>query len=140
MLPTLDKKKMHVNDHKYFGANGKFGRLKKVSHTVQIIKHSDRYVLTNALKPLNSVKAWKLYQRRWFIETIFRDLKNFLHLEQCSSRSLKAQKNHIICCLEAYSYLRKKYPNKSVESAHQEFLQKFRKLKPKQVKAFLEVA
>lgn len=133
-------KKMHIKDYKFLGANGRFGKLKKVNHTVQIIKNGDRYILTNILELLNSVKAWKLYQRRWVIETIFRDLKSFLHLDQCSSRSLKAQKNHIICCLEAYSYLRKKYPNKSVEAAHQEFLHKVRKLKPRQLNTFLNAA
>lgn len=144
-VESIDKaknkpKKNHVKDYRYFGANGKFGKLKKVKHIVQIVKNGDRYTLTNILEPLNSVKAWKLYQRRWIIETIFRDLKSFLHLDQCSSRSLKAQKNHIINCLGAYLYLRKKYPDRSVESAHQEFLHKFRKLKPKQIKEILMAA
>ena len=106
----------------------------------RLSKNGNRYVLTNILETLNSVKAWKLYQLRCVIETIFRDLKSFLHLDQCSSRSLKAQKNHIINCLGAYLYLRKKYPDKSVESAHQEFLHKFRKLKPKQIKEILMAA
>lgn len=133
-------KKNHVDDYNYFGSNGKYGKLNKVKDTVQIIKNGDRYVLTNILKPLNSINSWNLYQQRWIIETIFRDIKSFLHLNQCSSRSLKSQKNHIICCLDAYIYLKKKYPNKSVQSAHQDFLQKYRKLKPKQIKNLLYAA
>ncbi|MEW5821008.1 MAG: transposase [Cyanobacteriota bacterium] len=132
--------KNHVDDYNYFGAKSKFGKLNKVKHTVQIIKNGDRYVLTNILKPLNSVQAWKLYQKRWVLETIFRDLKSFLHLNQCSSRSIKAQKNHIICTLEAYTFLKKNYLNKSIEAAHQEFLQKVRKLKPKQTLVYLKAA
>lgn len=132
--------KPSIENYKFFGTRGKFGRLNKVNYQVQIIKHNDRYVLTNIKNPLNSVKAWKLYRRRWIIETIFHDLKGFLHLNQCSSRSLKAQKNHIIYCFEAYLYLRENYPDKSIESAHQEFLQDFRKLKPQQIETYLKAA
>lgn len=115
-----------VKEHKFFGAKSIFGKLKRVDHTVQIIKHDDRYVLTNCLMPLNSVSGWNLYRKRWIIETIFRDLKSILHLEECSSRSLTAQRNHILACFEAYLFLKKKYPNRSLQSAHNEYLKKFR--------------
>lgn len=146
ILANTNKKKKNKNpkpsieNHKFLGAKGKFGKLNKVNYQVQIIKHNGRYVLTNIKNPLNSVKAWKLYRRRWLIETIFHDLKGFLHLNQCSSRSIKAQINHIIYCLEAYLYLRENYPDKSIESAHQEFLQDFRRLKPQQIETYLKAA
>lgn len=112
----------HLSEYNFFGANGKYGKLKGVSHSVQIVKHCTRYLVTNDLKPLFSRSGARLYKERWVIETVFRDLKKVLNLEKCSSRSLQAQENHIKACLLAYRFLKTYYPDKSVESAQQEFI------------------
>jgi IS4 transposase len=78
--------------------------------------------VTNDLQPLFSRSAAKLYKERWVIETVFRDLKKVLNLEKCSSRSLRAQENHIKACLLAYRFLKTYYPDQSVESAQQQFI------------------
>ncbi len=55
--------------------------------------------MTNLDRNIKSLSGWKIYRKRWIIETVFRDLKSNLHLEECSSRSLKAQINHIKACM-----------------------------------------
>lgn len=118
--------KQQVKKYNYFGGKSLYGKARGIYHRVQIAKHCNRYIVTNLDKPITSRSGWKIYQRRWIIETIFRDLKSFLHLEECSSRSLKAQKNHFQLCMETYLYLKEKFPDKSIESAHQDFLRSFR--------------
>jgi len=78
--------------------------------------------MTNLKSNIKSHSGWKIYQKRWIIETIFRDLKSNLHLEQCSSRSLKAQTNHIYACMETFLFLKNKYPDKSIGVARQDYL------------------
>jgi len=112
----------HLTEHDFFGANGKYGKLKGVHHSVQVVKHHARYLVTNDLNPLFSRSGAKLYKERWVIETVFRDLKTVLNLEKCSSRSLRAQENHIKACLLAYRFLKTYYPDKSAELAQQEFI------------------
>jgi putative transposase len=114
--------KRYLTEHRFCGANGKYGKLKGVFHTVQVVKHHARYLVTNDLKPSFSRAVAKRYQDRWVIETVFRDLKKVLNLEKCSSRSLQAQENHIKACLLAYRFLKTCYPDKSAESAQQEFI------------------
>lgn len=111
-----------LNEYRFFGANGTYGKLKGVYHSVQIVKHGKRYLVTNDLMPLFSRSGAKLYKERWVIETVFKDLKDVLNLEKCSSRSLRAQENHIKSCLLAYCFLKTYYPDKSVESAQQQFI------------------
>lgn len=115
-----------VDKHQFFGARGRYGQLKGVHHRVQVVKDGDRYLATNELTPHTTASLKRLYGNRWVIETVFRDLKDVLHLEKCSSRSLEAQFNHILACLQAYLYLRREFPDKSVEAAQQEFLSQFR--------------
>ncbi|MEI7475439.1 MAG: transposase [bacterium] len=69
-----------------------------------------------------SNSSWRLYRKRWIIETIFRDLKSYLHLEECYARTLKAQINHINACMDAFLFLKNKYPDKSIETARQDYL------------------
>ena len=59
------------------------------------------------------------------LKQYLRDLKSFLHFEQCEARTLKAQKNHIQVCMDAYLFLKKKNPNKSIEASQRDFLQNF---------------
>lgn len=114
--------KQQVQKHKFFGGKSLYGKARGIYHKVQIAKHCNRYIMTNSEKPIKSYSGWIIYQKRWIIETIFRDLKTNLHLEECSSRSLKAQINHIHACMDAFLFLKNKYPDKSIEAARQEYL------------------
>jgi IS4 transposase len=78
--------------------------------------------VTNDLRASFSRSLARLYKGRWVIETVFRDLRKVLNLQKCSSRRLRAQENHIKACLLAYRFLKTCYPDKSVESAQQEFI------------------
>jgi hypothetical protein len=122
--------RQQVKMFKYFGGNSLYGKARGIYHKVQIAKHCNRYIMTNLKKPIKSHSGWLIYKNRWFIETIFRDLKTTLHLEDCSSRSLKAQINHVQACMEAYIYLKENYSDKSIESAHELYLREFRSQKP----------
>lgn len=111
---------IHVKSHRFYGANSRYGYLKGVHHRVQVIKNGDRYFVTNDAEPVNSVMAAKLYKRRWTVETVFRDLKDQLHLQKCSARSLNAQYNHILACFEAYFFLKRQFPDISLQKAHRQ--------------------
>jgi hypothetical protein len=114
--------KIQVQNHKFFGGKSLYGKARGIYHQVQIAKHSNRYIMTNLNCNIKSHSGWKIYRKRWIIETVFRDLKSNLHLEECSSRSLNAQINHIQACMDNYHYLKNKYPDKSIESARQDYL------------------
>jgi hypothetical protein len=114
-----------VDEHKYYGGKSLYGKVRGIGHKVQVVKHCKRYIITNIEKPIMSHTGWMRYAERWIIETIFRDLKSFLHFDQCEARTLKAQKNHIDCCMDAYLFLKKKNPDKSIEAAQRDFLQAF---------------
>jgi putative transposase len=110
----------------FHGAQGQYGKLKGVSHQVQIVKHHERYLVTNNLIPHTSQTLGRLYQERWVIETVFRALKHVLHLEKCSCRNSDAQLSHILCALEAYIYLQRTFPTLSPEAAQQQMLHQYR--------------
>lgn len=116
----------HLQDHLFYGANSRTGQLKGVNHTVQVVKHGDNYFATNCVEPVNTRWVSTRYRKRWAIETVFRDLKDVLHLENCRARSLKAQFNHILACLEVYQLLQRTFPNHSIQSAQQQFLRQCR--------------
>jgi len=126
----LSRRNRHLNgkrvdEHKYYGGKSLYGKAKGIGHIVQVAKHCKRYIITNLEEPIMSHTGWMRYTKRWIIETIFRDLKSFLHFEQCEARTLKAQKNHISLCMEAYMFLKKKNPDKSIEASQRDFLQDF---------------
>jgi hypothetical protein len=114
-----------IDEHKYYGGRSLYGKAKGIGHIVQVAKHCKRYIITNLETPIMSHTGWMRYTKRWIIETIFRDLKSFLHFEECEARSLKAQKSHIQACMDAYLFLKKKNPNKSIEASQRDFLQDF---------------
>lgn len=116
----------NIKKYSFRGARGKTGKLKGVAHRVQTVKHGGRYLATNELIPHTSVSLARIYQGRWVIETLFRDLKQVMHLEKCSARSLEAQFNHVLACLEGYNYLRQTFPALSPEAAQQEVLWQWR--------------
>lgn len=117
--------KQQVQKHKFFGGKSFYGKARGIYHRVQIAKHCNRYIMTNSEKPIKSHSGWKIYKKRWIIETIFRNLKSYLHLEECSARTLKAQINHIKACMDAFLFLKNKYPDKSIETARQDYLKNF---------------
>jgi hypothetical protein len=117
--------KMQVKNHKFFGGKSLYGKARGIYHTVQIAKHCNRYIMTNLETPITSYSGWLRYKKRWIIEEIFRDLKSNLHLEGCSSRSLRAQIRHIHACMDVYFYLRKCYPDMGIETAHRQYLANF---------------
>jgi len=126
----LSRRNRHLNgkrvdEHKYYGGKSLYGKAKGIGHIVQVAKHCKRYIITNLEEPIMSHSGWMRYTERWIIETIFRDLKSFLHFEQCEARTLKAQKNHIQACMDAYLFLKKKYPDRSIEASQRDFLQNF---------------
>jgi len=121
-----------VQKHKYYGAKAIQGKLKGVYHPVQVVRDGKRYLMTNAKAPTCTVALSKQYSYRWIIETIFRDLKNLFHLEECSSRSLDGQFHHILACLEAYLFIKKANPDKTTESACHEVIEDFRRKKYRQ--------
>jgi hypothetical protein len=115
-------KKQQVKTHKFFGGQRLKGKARGIYHEVQIAKHCNRYIMTNLDKTITSYSGWKIYAKRWIIEEVFRALKSVLHLEECSARSIKAQKNHVQACMESFLYLKSKFPHKGIEMAHREFL------------------
>lgn len=114
-----------LGDHAFFGAQGQCGKLKGVYHQTQIVKHQDRFLVTNELTPHTSQTLAKLYGQRWVIETVFRALKTTLHLEQCACRNSDAQLSHILSCLEAFSFLKRQFSHLSVEAAQQEMIRQY---------------
>lgn len=114
--------KKQIQTHEFFGGKSLRGKARGIYHQVQIVKHYNRYIMTNLDCNIYSHSGWKIYRKRWIIETIFRDLKTNLHLEECSARCLKAQINHIQACMDAFLFLKNKFPDKSVESARQDYL------------------
>ena len=118
--------KASLNTHSFNGAKSLTGKLKGVYYQVQIVKHHDRYLVTNELTPHTSQTLSQVYQDRWVIETVFRALKQVLHLEKCSCRNSDAQYSHVLCALEAYLYLQREFPALSIEAAQQEMLRQYR--------------
>jgi hypothetical protein len=57
-----------IQDQMFYGAQGQTGRLKGVYQHVQIVKHDDRYLLTNELTPHTSRTLASRYQERWVID------------------------------------------------------------------------
>ena len=115
-----------IETHSFNGAQGRIGKLKGVYAQVQIVKHGDRYLVTNEMTPHTSRSLAERYGERWVVETVFRDLKNVLHLEKCACRNLEAQFNHVLCVLEAYLHLRQAFPAFSIQAAQQEYLRLYR--------------
>ncbi len=61
--------------------------------------------LTNP-KPYPAAEVLDLYERRWQIETFFRDLKCTLGMKQLSCRSIDAIRKEIVCFLLLYNLVR----------------------------------
>ena len=113
-----------LNDTTFYGGYSQTGKLRGLSHTVQVVKHNHGYLVTNSKKPQYTKSLATLYKKRWCIEVLFRELKSVLHLEHCAARSLNAQAKHIHACLQAYLILQKHYPTLGAKTTQQQFIQK----------------
>ncbi len=73
---------------------------------VRVARHGRKYFCTNDLS-LGHSAIRTLYKKRWPIEEIFRFTKQKLGLQECQSRSIKAQTAHFTMCMIAYVILQK---------------------------------
>src|SRR4030067_1468950 len=94
---------------------------------VKVIKDDERFLATNELT-LNLMEICEWDARRWPIEDVFRFLKSKLHLEECQSRSLRAQQTHWGTTLTAYVILihqrTTKHPTKTLYQLHEAWMMK----------------
>jgi putative transposase len=126
-----------VSPQRYFGAKAIRGRLKGVSHTVQIVKHEDRYLVTNQQAATYTTALARQYHCRWQIESIFRVLKSLLHVEDCACRSFKAQIAYVHCCLKAWFCLDRLFPDTGPELTQRQLIAQYQQPRslPQQVVA-----
>lgn len=72
---------------------------------VFVVRHGTKYFATNRLS-LRRREVLKIYGMRQQIEEINKQLK-YLSLNGCQMRSSKAQSNHVMMCIFAYTFLEK---------------------------------
>lgn len=72
---------------------------------VSVVKHDNKYFATNRLS-LSRTEILKTYKIRQHIEEVNKQLK-FIGMSDCHMRSIKAQKNHITCCVIAFALVEK---------------------------------
>lgn len=86
----------------------KFPKDKKLKlFRVTISTDSTEYIATNDLSQ-NSSKAVKLLiKTRWKIEEFHREIKQVTGIESCECRKAIIQKNHIVCCLLVWNFLKR---------------------------------
>ncbi len=78
------------------------------------------YLVSTFVKPNQPYLLAEFYKKRWLIETVFRTTKQSLGLQDCFSRVLEFQKNHVASVFLAYGILqikRKIYRLKNPEEA-----------------------
>lgn len=98
---TLDGKQARtLHRNPYWSETGKLS----CGVRARIVRHGKRYFITNDFD-LERKTIVTLYGDRWPIEEVFRVLHSTLGLDECESRSLTAQTNHIALCMLAYHVL-----------------------------------
>lgn len=79
----------------------------------RIDKHGDESIVFQAAtyyaKPSQHVKTYKM---RWGIEKLFRTAKQHLGLQECFSRQIEVQRNHVSAVFLAYSLVQLEMKNK----------------------------
>jgi len=82
-------------------------------------KDPNKYLLTNACD-LTVVEIVQWYRRRWDIEVLFRDCKQFLGLNAYQGRNVKGHEHHIACVFLSYVLMEqmKAYATSSQEKAN----------------------
>jgi hypothetical protein len=68
-----------------------------------VVRHGSKYFATNCLS-ISRAQVLKIYKMRQQIEEVNKALKH-CSLSDCQMRSIKAQENHIIMCIFAYTLL-----------------------------------
>lgn len=85
------------------------GNLKGVGHEVSVIKHCNRFYITNANKTTgNKVSRQQIlsnYAVRWSIEDFFRAVKQLCHIKECKSRAIALQRKYIMLSFRAFMLL-----------------------------------
>lgn len=64
-------------------------------------EYETRYLISNFKETAEKILAW--YRYRWTIEKFFRTVKQKLGIQDCQSRSIEGQKNHIWAVFAAYA-------------------------------------
>jgi putative transposase len=91
-----------VRKGSYWNASGELtGRIK-----VYVVKYDSKYFASNSLS-LSRSELLEQYKARQHIEQVNKELKMF-GLESCQMRSIKAQTNHVICCIIAYAMVERR--------------------------------
>ncbi len=118
-----------------FQSTPQMGYLKEVGHKVSVTKHCKKYFATNATgKGITRQQIVSHYRVRWDIEDLFRALKQVTHIQECKSRSLKAQRHYILMCFKAFLLLQQQ-DRSTIYQAKTHFQQKYFNLKIKADKA-----
>lgn len=104
------------------------GKMNKVKHRVNVIKHCKRYYVTNMQevtgKRVSRQQILRNYKVRWAIEDLFRALKQLCHIKECKSRILSIQRRYIMVTMSSFMLLQDQKQS-SVYEAKTYFQQKF---------------
>ena len=65
------------------------------------------YIVTNDLSQSDASATKKACQVRWKIEQLHREIKQVTGIDKCQCRKLRAQRNHIACCLQVWVCLKR---------------------------------
>ena len=100
-----------LNDTTFYGGYSQTGKLRGLSHTVQVVKHNHGYLVTNSKKPQYTKSLATLYKKRWCIEVLFRELKSVLILGTLCCTQLKCPSQAYSRLFTGLSHLTKALPN-----------------------------
>lgn len=84
---------------------------------VTIVKHGKNYFATND-HSLDSARIRALYKKRWPIEEVFRFLHSKLGMDDCQTRSERAQSNHITLCMAAHILIERERIDRNCSRYH----------------------
>jgi len=85
----------------------KCGNLRRIRHTLLIVKNDKKYYLTNDLS-LSSAEVKRIYRTRQQIEEVFRLLKPEFGWRRCRAASIESQKAHLHLGLYAFCLVQSK--------------------------------
>ena len=74
---------------------------------VTISTNSTEYIATNDLSKNSTEEVAKTIKLRWKIEEFHREVKQVTGIESCQCRQAIIQKNHIVCCLLVWNFLKR---------------------------------
>ena len=76
------------------------------------------YIVTNDLSQSDATATKQQCQVRWKIEQLHREIKQITGIGKCQCRKLRAQRNHIACCLQVWVCL-KRVARKTTQTIYQ---------------------